>query len=39
MWGGILLLGLIGVALSVIYRVVERAVLHWYHGLKEIERA
>jgi ABC-type nitrate/sulfonate/bicarbonate transport system permease component len=39
MWGGILLLGLIGVALLLVFRVVERAVLHWYHGLKELERA
>jgi len=39
MWSGILLLGLIGVALSLIFQVVERAVLHWYHGLKEVERA
>jgi ABC-type nitrate/sulfonate/bicarbonate transport system permease component len=39
MWGGILLLGLIGVALLLVFQVVERAVLHWYHGLKELERA
>jgi ABC-type nitrate/sulfonate/bicarbonate transport system permease component len=39
MWGGILLLGVIGVALLFVFQVVERAVLHWYHGLKEIERA
>lgn len=39
MWGGILLLGLIGVALSLVFQATERAVLHWYHGLKELERA
>lgn len=39
MWGGILLLGLVGVALLLVFQVVERAVLHWYHGLKELERA
>ena len=39
MWSGILLLGLIGVALSLIFQVVEAIVLRWYHGLKEVERA
>ncbi len=39
MWSGILLLGLIGVALSLVFQVVERIVLRWYHGLKEVERA
>jgi ABC-type nitrate/sulfonate/bicarbonate transport system permease component len=39
MWSGILLLGLIGVALSLIFQLVERFVLRWYHGLKEVERA
>ena len=39
MWSGILLLGLIGVALALIFQAVERVVLHWYHGLKEVERA
>lgn len=39
MWGGILLLGLIGVLLAVIFGVTERRVLRWYHGIKEVERA
>jgi len=39
MWSGILLLGLIGVALSLVFQLVERIVLRWYHGLKEVERA
>ena len=39
MWSGIVLLGLIGVLLSIIFSIVERRVLRWYHGIKEVERA
>lgn len=39
MWSGILLLGLIGVLLAVIFGIVEKRVLRWYHGIKEVERA
>jgi ABC-type nitrate/sulfonate/bicarbonate transport system permease component len=39
MWSGILLLGLIGVLLATIFGFVERRVLSWYHGIKEVERA
>ncbi|MEO5533902.1 MAG: ABC transporter permease [Pseudolysinimonas sp.] len=39
MWSGIVLLGLIGIALSLIFQVAERFILNWYHGLKEVERA
>ncbi|WP_336604023.1 ABC transporter permease [Agromyces seonyuensis] len=39
MWSGILVLGLIGLGLSVIFRVVERRILRWYHGLREVQRA
>jgi ABC-type nitrate/sulfonate/bicarbonate transport system permease component len=39
MWSGIMLLGLIGVLLAVIFGFVERRVLRWYHGIKEVERA
>ncbi|MEV0425684.1 ABC transporter permease subunit [Micromonospora sp. NPDC050495] len=39
MWSGILLLGLIGVLLAVAFGLVERRVLRWYHGMKEITRA
>lgn len=39
MWSGILLLGLIGVLLAVIFGFVEQRVLRWYHGSKEVERA
>ncbi len=39
MWSGILLLGLIGLALALIFRYVERYVLRWYHGLRDVQRA
>jgi len=39
MWGGIVLLGLIGVLLAVIFGFAERRVLRWYHGIKEVEHA
>ncbi|UWX97602.1 ABC transporter permease [Arthrobacter zhaoxinii] len=39
MWSGILVLGLIGLALSMIFQWCERRVLRWYHGLKEVENA
>jgi ABC-type nitrate/sulfonate/bicarbonate transport system permease component len=39
MWSGILLLGLIGIALSFIFQWIERRVLRWYHGLREAEHA
>ncbi len=38
MWTGIILLGLIGVALSLIFRAVERPVLSWHRGLRQSER-
>ncbi|MFJ8332182.1 ABC transporter permease [Streptomyces sp. NPDC094437] len=38
MWTGILVLGLLGLALSVLFRVVERRVLGWYHGLRAATR-
>jgi ABC-type nitrate/sulfonate/bicarbonate transport system permease component len=38
MWSGVLLLGLLGVALSLLFRLAERAVLGWYHGLREAEK-
>ncbi len=37
MWSGVLLLGLIGFAVSVIFQVCERRVLHWYHGQREAQ--
>jgi ABC-type nitrate/sulfonate/bicarbonate transport system permease component len=39
MWSGILLLGLIGILLATVFGLVERRVLRWYHGIKEVERA
>ena len=38
MWSGILLLGLLGVALSLAFRVFEHRVLFWYYGLRRAER-
>ena len=32
MWSGVLLLGLIGVALAALFQLVERRLLGWYHG-------
>jgi ABC-type nitrate/sulfonate/bicarbonate transport system permease component len=39
MWTGIILLGSIGVALSIGLQVVERRTLRWYHGLRQSEKA
>jgi ABC-type nitrate/sulfonate/bicarbonate transport system permease component len=38
MWSGILVLGLIGVALSIVFQLVENRLLRWYHGLKASQR-
>jgi ABC-type nitrate/sulfonate/bicarbonate transport system permease component len=38
MWSGILLLGLLGVGLSLAFRAVEHRVLGWYHGLRAAQR-
>jgi ABC-type nitrate/sulfonate/bicarbonate transport system permease component len=32
MWSGVLLFGLIGVVLALLFRLVERRALGWYHG-------
>jgi ABC-type nitrate/sulfonate/bicarbonate transport system permease component len=37
-WSGIVLLGLVGVLLAVVFGFVERRVLRWYHGMREVER-
>jgi ABC-type nitrate/sulfonate/bicarbonate transport system permease component len=39
MWSGIILLGLIGIVLSLIFRAVEAWRLAWYHGLRRTQRA
>lgn len=38
MWTGIILLGLIGIVLSVVFRVVEARLLSWYRGLRMSQR-
>jgi ABC-type nitrate/sulfonate/bicarbonate transport system permease component len=38
MWTGIIMLGLIGVLLSVIFRLVENRALAWYRGLRDADR-
>lgn len=38
MWSGVLLLGLIGVVLSVLFRVVEHWVLGWHHGIRTVQK-
>ncbi|WP_425245556.1 ABC transporter permease [Streptomyces sp. NEAU-NA10] len=38
MWTGILVLGLLGFVLSVLFQLVERRVLGWYHGLRASTR-
>ncbi|WP_149202451.1 ABC transporter permease [Actinotalea subterranea] len=38
MWSGILLLGLVGVVVAAVFQLVERRVLHWYHGSREVAR-
>ncbi|MEV2242710.1 ABC transporter permease subunit [Micromonospora sp. CP22] len=39
MWSGILLLGLLGFALSLVFRAVEARALAWYHGLRRTQRS
>jgi ABC-type nitrate/sulfonate/bicarbonate transport system permease component len=39
MWSGIILLGIIGIVLSLIFRVIETRLLGWYHGLRQSQRA
>ncbi|OLB64217.1 MAG: nitrate ABC transporter permease, partial [Actinobacteria bacterium 13_2_20CM_2_72_6] len=38
MWSGVLLLGLIGVLLSLAFRLVDTRVLRWYHGERDARR-
>jgi ABC-type nitrate/sulfonate/bicarbonate transport system permease component len=38
MWAGTLLLGLLGLTLSVLLRAIERRVLFWYYGLRHAQR-
>jgi len=39
MWSGIIVLGIIGISLSLIFRTVEAWILGWYHGLRQSQRA
>jgi ABC-type nitrate/sulfonate/bicarbonate transport system permease component len=39
MWTGIIMLGLIGIMLAQIFRLVERRLLAWYHGWRQAQRA
>ncbi|MCR2783253.1 MULTISPECIES: ABC transporter permease [unclassified Microbacterium] len=39
MWSGILLLGIVGFLVAMLFRVVERRILRWYYGLKDLENA
>ncbi len=39
MWTGIIVLGLLGVALSLLFRAAETRVLRWYHGLRQAQRS
>jgi ABC-type nitrate/sulfonate/bicarbonate transport system permease component len=38
MWAGILIIGLIGILMAMIFRWVERPLLAWYHGQREMEK-
>ncbi|TDD78955.1 ABC transporter permease [Actinomadura darangshiensis] len=38
MWSGIILLGLIGIALSAVFHLVEARALNWYTGLRRSQR-
>jgi ABC-type nitrate/sulfonate/bicarbonate transport system permease component len=38
MWSGVLLLGLLGFALSLLFRFAENRVLAWYQGLRRAQR-
>lgn len=38
MWTGIILLGLLGVLLSLVFRVVESHFLRWYQGLRRTQK-
>lgn len=38
MWSGVILLGLLGVLLSLLFRLAEHRVLDWYHGSRAVQR-
>jgi ABC-type nitrate/sulfonate/bicarbonate transport system permease component len=39
MWAGMIMLGLLGFLLSLLFRLVENHQLSWYHGLRRAQRA
>ena len=39
MWAGMLVLGLLGVSLALLFRIVETRQLAWYHGLRRAQRS
>jgi ABC-type nitrate/sulfonate/bicarbonate transport system permease component len=39
MWSGIILLGIIGIVLSLLFRAIEAWLLGWYYGLRQSQRA
>lgn len=39
MWTGIILLGLIGFALSILFRIGEHVALAWYRGVRDADRS
>lgn len=38
MWSGVLMLGIFGFTLSVVFRLFERRALKWYYGMRELDR-
>jgi ABC-type nitrate/sulfonate/bicarbonate transport system permease component len=38
MWSAIILLGIVGIALSLMFRAFEAWILGWYHGLRQSQR-
>jgi ABC-type nitrate/sulfonate/bicarbonate transport system permease component len=34
MWCGVFVLGLLGVALALLFQLAERRILNWYHGIR-----
>ncbi len=38
MWSGVLLLGLLGFVLSLLFRLAESRFLAWYQGLRRVQR-
>jgi ABC-type nitrate/sulfonate/bicarbonate transport system permease component len=38
MWSGVILLGLIGVLLALLFRLVENRFMRWYHGIRATAR-